>query len=65
MPTRPRVKLTDDEALLWAELKVFRKQGHAFRRQVEVGPFTADFLCRKLKPIIELDGDHHGYDDAQ
>ena len=65
MPSRPRVKLTDDEALLWAELKAFRKQGFAFRRQVRIGPFTADFLCRKLKLIVELDGDHHGRDDAQ
>ena len=27
--------------------------------------FTVDFLCRRARLIIELDGAHHAYDDAQ
>ena len=62
---KPRVALTEDEALLWTELKTFRARGYAFRRQVPIGVFTADFLCRRAKLVVELDGNHHATDDAQ
>jgi len=62
--TRARAKslrraMTDEEVLLWAELKSFRQAGFAFRKQAPVGPFIADFLCRKAKLIVEVDGRHH------
>lgn len=66
MRTRPRletrVKLTDEETLLWSELRMLRDKKLAFRRQVKIGPFTVDFLCRKAKLIVEVDGIHHGED---
>lgn len=51
--------MTDEEGLLWAELKFFRKIGFAFRKQAPVGPYVADFLCRKAMLIVEVDGRYH------
>ena len=34
-------------------------QGAKFSRQMPLGPFFADFLCRDLKLVIELDGMSH------
>jgi very-short-patch-repair endonuclease len=33
--------------------------GHKFSRQMPVGPYFADFLCREAKLIVELDGSTH------
>ena len=33
--------------------------GAKFSRQMEVGPFFADFLCRELKLVVEVDGFSH------
>lgn len=33
--------------------------GEKFRRQIEIGPFVADFCCFSKKLIIELDGEFH------
>ncbi|MEM7729550.1 MAG: DUF559 domain-containing protein [Pseudomonadota bacterium] len=50
---------TDAEGLLWWRLREYRQVGCAFRRQVPVGPYVADFLCRKADLIVELDGEQH------
>ncbi|MDE0948230.1 MAG: DUF559 domain-containing protein, partial [Sphingobium sp.] len=49
---------TTPEQLLWQCLKG-RKLGQKFSRQMPVGPYFADFLCRELKFIVELDGTSH------
>jgi BirA family biotin operon repressor/biotin-[acetyl-CoA-carboxylase] ligase len=59
---------TPAERLLWRYLA--RSQtGAKFSRQMQVGKFFADFLCRELKLVIEVDGFSHdlrlGYDDAR
>ncbi len=36
-----------------------RKLGYKFSRQMPVGPFICDFLCRSQRLAIELDGDSH------
>ncbi|HEX7873829.1 MAG TPA: DUF559 domain-containing protein [Sphingobium sp.] len=46
------------ERLLWEQLRN-RKLGFKFSRQIPVGPYFADFLCRELKLIIELDSGSH------
>ena len=33
-----------------------------FVRQHPIGPYIADFACRSLKLVIELDGSQHGGD---
>jgi len=49
---------TPAERLLWRYLS--RSQLSAkFSRQMQVGRFFADFLCRELKLIVELDGVSH------
>ena len=48
------------ERLLWQQLRG-RKLGGKFSRQMPIGPYFADFLCRELKLIIELDGESHDY----
>lgn len=36
-----------------------RSLGVRFSRQMPVGPYSADFLCRELKLIVEIDGVSH------
>jgi len=53
-----RHQATPAERALWVPLA--RSQlGAKFSRQMPVGPFYADFLCRQLKLVIELDGFSH------
>lgn len=33
--------------------------GAKFSRQMPVGPYFADFLCRDLRIVVELDGHSH------
>ncbi|MCG7505469.1 endonuclease domain-containing protein [Mesorhizobium retamae] len=47
------------EATLWNELKAKKLRGHKFSRQVPLGPYYADFVCRQAKLVIELDGSQH------
>ena len=54
-----RRKLTDEEAMLWAELKRLRASGIRFRRQVPIGNFIVDFACLRAKLVVELDGVDH------
>ncbi|MGJ8559013.1 MAG: endonuclease domain-containing protein [Litorimonas sp.] len=54
---------SEEEIMLWKELKSFRSLNCAFRRQAKVGPYIADFLCRKAMLIIEVDGHHHDTPD--
>ncbi|WP_370170366.1 endonuclease domain-containing protein [Sphingobium abikonense] len=53
-----RNSATIAEQLLWQCLKG-KKLGYKFSRQMPVGPYFADFLCRELRLIIEIDGASH------
>jgi BirA family biotin operon repressor/biotin-[acetyl-CoA-carboxylase] ligase len=56
-----RLAATPAEKLLWRYLS--RSQtGAKFSRQMPVGPFYADFLCRELRLVIECDGISHDRD---
>jgi very-short-patch-repair endonuclease len=35
-------------------------KGFKFVRQVSIGPYFADFVCREQKLVVELDGATHG-----
>ena len=50
------------EAKLWAKLRDRRLGGVKFVRQVPVGLYFADFLCRERSVIVEVDGGTHGTD---
>ena len=51
---------TIGEAILWKEILKARKfYGLQWNRQFVIEGFIVDFICRKLKLIIELDGQYH------
>ena len=50
------------EQRLWGELKANRL-GVAFRRQVVIGRFIADFVCREALLVVEVDGEVHARRD--
>jgi very-short-patch-repair endonuclease len=45
---------------LWQHLRSRGVDGHKFVRQEPIGPYVVDFVCRKQRLIIELDGGQHG-----
>jgi very-short-patch-repair endonuclease len=50
---------TEAEYYLWSDLRNRRLNGHKFSRQIPLGPYIADFICREKNLIIELDGSQH------
>ena len=55
---RLRNEATPAERALWPYLSR-SALGAKFSRQMPVGPYFADFVCRELKLVIELDGFSH------
>jgi very-short-patch-repair endonuclease len=58
-----RREQTPAEIKLWGALRKRSAGGHRFVRQVVIGNYIADFLCREKAFIIEVDGATHGDDD--
>ncbi len=58
-----RNNATPAERALWTQLRGSRLAGHKFSRQIAVGPFICDLVCRQAKLVIELDGSLHGGPD--
>ncbi len=60
---------TEAERVMWFRLRDRRFLGLKFRRQVPLGRYMVDFVCRELKLIVELDGGQHseqvGYDNCR
>jgi len=56
---RLRREQTSAEKLLWQELRAHRLHGLAFRRQVPIGPYIADFVCHAARLVVEVDGEAH------
>ncbi len=50
---------TPAERRLWTALSGRKLDGFKFSRQMPVGPFFADFLCRSAMLVVELDGASH------
>ena len=58
---RMRKAPTEAERKLWWHLRHrLPLAGSHFRRQVQIGPYIADFACHRLKLVIEIDGSQHG-----
>ena len=53
-----RAAPTFTEAILWQVLSG-SKLGVAFRRQVPIGRYIADFVARSCKLVVEVDGGCH------
>jgi very-short-patch-repair endonuclease len=54
-----RNQATPAERALWTALSGRKLDGFKFSRQMPVGPYFADFLCREARLIVELDGYSH------
>ncbi len=54
-----RRNATPAEKALWERLRGRQLANLKFLRQVPIGPFVADFCCRDLRLVVELDGDVH------
>ncbi|MEO6301637.1 MAG: DUF559 domain-containing protein [Bacteroidia bacterium] len=52
---------TFGEVLLWKNLLNKSKLGFQFNRQFSIENYIVDFICRKLKLIIEVDGYSHNF----
>ncbi|RUM21989.1 DUF559 domain-containing protein [Rhizobium vallis] len=50
---------TEEEYRLWGDLRNRQLNGYKFARQVPLGGYIVDFLCREERLIIEIDGFHH------
>ncbi len=64
-----RANPTPAEAVLWTELRNRQLGGYKFTRQMTIGPYKVDFVCRTSRFIVELDGPDHdnrrSYDNAR
>ena len=54
-----RSDMTIFERKLWTRLRAKRFMNTKFKRQVPIGLYIADFVCKDKKIIIELDGSGH------
>lgn len=56
---RLRAEDTEPEYRLWSDLRARRLNGYKFARQIPLGPYVVDFLCRDEMLVVELDGSQH------
>lgn len=56
---RLRRAATDEERILWTDLRKRRLGGLRFRRQHPIGPYIVDFVCLERRFIVEVDGIQH------
>ena len=60
-----RNQATEAEGALWRRFEG-SQLGLKFSRQIPIGPYICDFVCRSHQLIVELDGSQHhdqaGYD---
>ena len=54
-----RRALTPAELTLWTHIRDRRLGGFKFARQEPINRYYVDFVCRKRRLIIELDGGQH------
>ena len=60
-----RKEMTKAEACLWKYILSKRKlRGYLFRRQRPVLNYIADFMCKELRLIIEVDGLTHQWEEV-
>ena len=60
-----RKNMTKAEACLWKYvLRAGMMKGYTFNRQRPVLDYITDFLCKKLRLVIEVDGITHQYEET-
>jgi very-short-patch-repair endonuclease len=61
-----RKRMTKAEACLWKYvLRASKMKGYDFRRQRPIMNYIADFMCKELMLVIEVDGYSHWNDEAK
>ncbi len=61
-----RKEMTKAEACLWKYvLRAGQMKGYSFRRQRPVLKYIADFMCKEIQLVIEVDGITHDTKQAQ
>lgn len=56
--------MTKAEACLWKYALKAKQTGYTFYRQRPVLQYIADFMCKELKLIIEVDGYTHLFEEV-
>ncbi|HYG38955.1 MAG TPA: endonuclease domain-containing protein [Cytophagales bacterium] len=65
LANRLRKEMTKAEACLWKYvLRAGLMKGYSFRRQRPVLDYIADFMCKELNLIIEVDGVTHTWEEV-
>ena len=59
-----RKNMTKAEVCLWKYALKGNQRGYTFNRQRPVLNYVADFMCKELKLIIEVDGSTHDHPRA-
>ena len=59
-----RRDMSPPEVMVWVHLRA-RKDGITFRRQHPVGSYVLDFYCPQARLAVEIDGEHHYYEEQQ
>ncbi len=54
-----RTNCTDAERVLWQHLRGHRFLDFKFKRQKPIGKYIVDFVCFRLRLVIEIDGSQH------
>jgi len=54
---------TEPEYRLWSDLRNRLLNGYKFSRQIPLGPYIVDFVCREKMLVVELDGSQHNESD--
>jgi very-short-patch-repair endonuclease len=54
-----RSNMTEEEAILWQQLRGNRLNGLHFRRQQVIDGFIVDFYCHAASLVVEVDGGIH------
>ena len=63
---RLRKEMTKAEACLWKYvLRAIKMKGYPFRRQRPVLQYIADFMCKELMLIVEVDGSIHELEEVR
>ena len=56
--------MSPPEVMVWVHLRL-RKSGLAFPRQHPIGPYVLDFYCARARLAVEIDGEHHYYEEQE
>ena len=59
-----RKNMTPQERKLWNILRNHQFYGYEIRRQYPIDKYIVDFICRKKKIIIEIDGGQHNIEKS-